>query len=269
MESSTSGSQGQEQKTTQPKKAGTLTSYHKAPITSYWLRITEKTRAITRCFIEKRRLVVRFVLKSRGTNKRSSRSDQATCREAKDIFPMQPNAVSPILISHNSGHWLRGLERYRNEVDDFQVTRFEGTAEGQVRAVKQSLFDALPISPTSAGFTFPATGLLPAMRYAAELRQVPLHAVVSNTFVLPEPVLSPLSQNPAIADIVREFDSSVMGIAVLMSVAEIAVEICLAFPGQRILMVSPNRREIRNVFENVQRYALRCCRFQGQSILLF
>ena len=169
----------------------------------------------------------------------------------------------------NSGHWLRGLERYRNEVDDFQVTRFEGTAEGQVRAVKQSLFDALPISPTSAGFTFPATGLLPAMRYAAELRQVPLHTVVSNTFVLPEPVLSPLSQNPAIADIVREFDSGVMGMAVLMSVAQIAVEICLAFPGQRILMVSPNRREIRNVFENVQRYALRCCRFQGQSILLF
>ena len=168
---------------------------------------------------------------------------------------MQPNAASPIIISRNSGHWLRGVDRYRNEVGDFLVTRFEGTADGQVRAVEQSLFDTKEMSSSSAGFTFPSTGLLPAMRYAARQRQVPLRTVVTNTFILPEPVRSPLSQNPAIADIIREYDSGVIEYGGTMSVAQIVAEICLAFPGIRILMVSTNRGEIRYVFENVQRHA--------------
>ena len=168
---------------------------------------------------------------------------------------MQPNAASPILISRNSGHWLRGLERYRNEVGDFQVTRYEGTADGQVRAVQQSLFDALPISPTSAGFTFPTEGLLPALDHAARQQHVPLDIEGSNTFDLPVPVRSSFSQNPAIADFIRSFDSGVIEHGGTMSVAQIVAEICLAYPGIRILMVLPNRREIRQLFEDVQRYA--------------
>lgn len=168
---------------------------------------------------------------------------------------MQPNAASPIIISRNSGHWLRGLDRYRNEVGDFQVTRYEGTANGQVRAVKQSLFDAPPMSPTSAGFNFPATGLLPALDHAARERHVTLDIKWSNTFDLPVPVRSSFSRNPAIADFIREFDSGMIEFGGTMTVAQIFAEICLANPGIRILMVSTNRREIRKVFEDVQRHA--------------
>ncbi len=168
---------------------------------------------------------------------------------------MQPNPALPISISRNSGHWLRISDRYREEVGDFQVTRYEGTADGQVVAVQQSLLDESLMSSSSAGFTFPAAGLLPALEHAARELQVPLDIVRSNTMDLPEPVRSPLSQNPAIADFIREFQSGMIEYGGAMSVVRILAEICLAYPGIRILMVSPNRREIRNVYENVQRHA--------------
>lgn len=168
---------------------------------------------------------------------------------------MQPNAAPPIPISRNSGHCLRISDRYREEVGDFQVTRYEGTADGQVRAVRQSLFDENLMSSSSAGFTFPATGLLPALEHAARELHVPLEIVRSNTTDLPEPMRSPLSQNPAIADFIREFQSGMIEYGGTMSVVQILAEICLAYPGQRILMISTNRGEIRYVYENVQRFA--------------
>lgn len=168
---------------------------------------------------------------------------------------MRTNAASPIKIARNSGHWLRVSERYREKVGDFLVTRFEGTADGQASRVKQSLFDTKEMSSSSAGFTLPAAGLLPALGHAARQRHIPLDIVMSNTLDLPDPVRSPLSQNPAIPYFIRSFDAGMIEYGGTTSVAQIVAEVCMAFPFQRILGVSPNRRELRQVFESVGRYA--------------
>lgn len=154
-----------------------------------------------------------------------------------------------------SGHWIGIPDSYHAQVGDFFVPQFDGTPDGQVCPVQRSLLDTAVVSPTSAGFTFPAAGLLPAMTYAAQQRQVSITPPMSNIPDLPIPVRSLMSQNPVIGELVHGFSAGIIEYGGDLTKAQIVAEICLAFPGRRVLALSPHRHELRRILEVLPRYA--------------
>ena len=165
------------------------------------------------------------------------------------------DSTSPIEIARISGHWVNVPQRFLDEVGDFQVNRFELMPDGQARLVKRSLFQTAIVSPTSAGFTFPSSGLTDAMLHAAREQGIPIRERHSFISYLPAPVVSPSVQNPVVAGFIHTFPSGIIEFGGTITEAQIVAEVCLAFPQERVLVVSAHRKELRQIQERVPRYA--------------
>ena len=72
---------------------------------------------------------------------------------------------------------------------------------------------------------------------------------------LPMPVRSSFSQNPVIGDFVHSFDAGIIEYGGNLTKAQVIAEVCLAFPGIPVLVLSSHRHELRRVFEQLPRYA--------------
>lgn len=164
-------------------------------------------------------------------------------------------AASVIQIRPVSGHMMQEPKEYAEKVGDFLVTCFKGTSDGQARAVRRSLLDTTALSANSAGFTFPAASLATAMQYAAKPRHVQIRTIMPAVLDLPMPVRSSFSQNPVIGDFVHAFAAGIIEYGGNLTKAQVIAEVCLAYPGIPVLVLSSHRHELRRVFEQLPIHA--------------
>lgn len=160
---------------------------------------------------------------------------------------------SAIRVSRGSGRMLCFPTRFVEEIGDFVTHHFVPQTNGQVVRGERSLLLRPHDSPEfPAEQSFSTTGLAAFASAAAGQQGVDVDVQQSHIQFLFPPSKSELVRNPAIPRFVHENGEGMIEYSGNVSAAEIISDVCLAFPGVRVLVVSPHTNELRQLLSHVR-----------------
>ena len=162
---------------------------------------------------------------------------------------------STIEVQRGLGRSVKFPDRFFNEVGDFVVKRFDTLPNGQAAPVDRSLLRPYARSDRSDFESYATGGMIPFAEIAAERAKLSLDVPQYGVCPLGAPIDSLSIRNPAIPRFIFDYGEGIIEYSGDASAAEIISDVCHAYPGHRVLVLSPHQNEVRRLICGVRRIA--------------
>jgi len=156
-----------------------------------------------------------------------------------------------IRIERDEGRGLTIPAAYQNRVCDLRTQAFDSLPNGQAMAVHSSLLEPEDRTHPHRWHYSPPSGMTEYLRVMADRQSVDVRVPERTVLPLPEPVRSPNIRNAAVGDFIHRHSNGTIEYGGDITKADLLTDICLAFPEQRILFLSPHNRELDRLAQSL------------------
>lgn len=173
--------------------------------------------------------------------------NESLWRQIRKWDPMNRQNSLQISIESVETRGLAIPAEYRTSVCNLRTQAFDPLPNGQAVAVHTSLLEPENTTHRYRYQYSPPCGLTNYLSVMAYRQRVDVRVPERPVLPLPEPIRSPSIVNPAVGDFIHGYSSGTIEYGGEITKADLLTDICLSFPGERILFLSPHTSELNRL----------------------